>query len=124
VTCDKYTRFVLMYPTFGIRVVFTACPHVRNARFSSAQKHGNVYSWGIYRNSCWRFSCMKMTVIWDVASCSLGDIGRRFIGVDCLHHQDPLITEVISASETSANFYRTMLCKFQKTVIMLAAVRM
>jgi hypothetical protein len=30
---------------------------------------------------------MKMAVFWDVAPCSLVDIGRRFRGAYCLHHQ-------------------------------------
>jgi hypothetical protein len=30
---------------------------------------------------------MKMIVFWDVASCSLVEIGRRLRGACCLHHQ-------------------------------------
>jgi hypothetical protein len=29
---------------------------------------------------------MKMTVIWDVAHCSLAEVYKRFSGACCLHH--------------------------------------
>jgi hypothetical protein len=32
---------------------------------------------------------MKMTVIWDVALCSLAEVYRRFRGAYCLHHHRP-----------------------------------
>jgi hypothetical protein len=28
---------------------------------------------------------MKMTAVWDIASCSLVEVGRRFRGANCLH---------------------------------------
>jgi hypothetical protein len=31
---------------------------------------------------------LKMTVFWDVVSCRLVEIDRRFRGAYCLHHQD------------------------------------
>jgi hypothetical protein len=31
---------------------------------------------------------IMMTIFWDVASCSLVEIERRFTGAYCLHHQD------------------------------------
>jgi hypothetical protein len=34
-----------------------------------------------------RATSMKMAVFWDVASCSLVDINRRFWGAYCLRHQ-------------------------------------
>jgi hypothetical protein len=54
---------------------------------------------------------MKMTVLWDVAPCSLVKVYRRFRGVCCLHHQgdESLIAligliEAASTSETSVNY--------------------
>jgi succinate dehydrogenase/fumarate reductase cytochrome b subunit len=32
-------------------------------------------------------ACMKMTVFWDVAPCSLVETDKRFRGACCLHHQ-------------------------------------
>jgi hypothetical protein len=46
---------------------------------------------------------MKMAVFWDVASCSV-EISRRFWGAYCL---PVLMTEAISTSVTSVNFYDT-----------------
>jgi hypothetical protein len=51
-----------------------------------------------------------MTVFWDVASCSLVEIYRRFRGTCCLHQGDPLIAlmmEVANSSETSVNLGQT-----------------
>jgi hypothetical protein len=48
-----------------------------------------------------------MTVLWDVAPCSLVDIYRRFRGVYCLHHQGDLMMEAVITSETSIIFYET-----------------
>jgi hypothetical protein len=31
---------------------------------------------------------LKMTAFWDIAPCSLVEVGRRFRGVYCLHHQE------------------------------------
>jgi hypothetical protein len=42
---------------------------------------------------------LKMTVVWDVAPYILEDIGRRFRGAYCLHHQ--------GTSETSVSIYET-----------------
>jgi hypothetical protein len=33
---------------------------------------------------------MKMTVLWDVASCSLVETDQCFKGSYCLYHQDPM----------------------------------
>jgi hypothetical protein len=33
-------------------------------------------------------TAINMIVFWDVASCSLVEIDRRFRGAYCLHHQD------------------------------------
>jgi hypothetical protein len=43
---------------------------------------------------------MKVTVFWDIAPCSLVQIDRRFKGVS-------LMMELVSLSETSANFHET-----------------
>jgi hypothetical protein len=55
---------------------------------------------------------MKMAVFWDVAPCSLVDIGRRFTGAYCPHHQgdETLIAVMmgtVSTFETSADIYQT-----------------
>jgi hypothetical protein len=44
---------------------------------------------------------MKMTVVWDVAPCSLVEIYQRFRGSYCRHHQDVLMMEAVRTSETS-----------------------
>jgi hypothetical protein len=46
---------------------------------------------------------MKVTVLWDVASCSFVEIDRRFRGAYCLHHLIALMMEAASTSETSVN---------------------
>jgi hypothetical protein len=33
------------------------------------------------------FLPVKMTVLWDIAPCSLVEVYRRFRGAYCLHHQ-------------------------------------
>jgi hypothetical protein len=45
---------------------------------------------------------LKMTVFWDIASCSLVEVYWRFRGSHCLI---ALIMEAVSTSETSVNFY-------------------
>jgi hypothetical protein len=55
---------------------------------------------------------MKMTVFWDVAPCNLVEIGGRFRGAYCLHHQTiiaiiGLMMKAVSTFETSVNFYET-----------------
>jgi hypothetical protein len=47
---------------------------------------------------------VKITVFWDVASCSLADTDRCFKGTYCLNHHDD---EAVRSSETSVNFYET-----------------
>jgi hypothetical protein len=47
---------------------------------------------------------MKMTVFWDVATCSLVEVYRRFRGAYC---DIALMMEAESTSETSVNFYQT-----------------
>jgi hypothetical protein len=42
---------------------------------------------------------MEMTVLWDVAPCSLVEICRRFKSAYCLHHQD--------TSKMSVDIYET-----------------
>jgi hypothetical protein len=44
-----------------------------------------------------------MKTFWDVAPCSVVEIGRRFRGVYCLNQG--LMIDVVSTSETSVNFY-------------------
>jgi hypothetical protein len=52
-------------------------------------------------------SSMKFRfVFWDVLPCKI-IVDRRFRGTCCLHHQDSLITEAVSTSETSVCFYET-----------------
>jgi hypothetical protein len=49
-----------------------------------------------------------MTVFWDVASCCLVEIYRRFRGVAAsIIGVIALIMEAASTSETSVNFYQT-----------------
>jgi hypothetical protein len=50
---------------------------------------------------------MQMTVFYDVAPCSLVEIGRRFRDAYCLHHQGALIMETVIISETMVIFYQT-----------------
>jgi hypothetical protein len=45
-------------------------------------------------------------VFWDVAPCSLLEIGRCIEGAYWLHHQ-ALMTEAAGIPETLANFYQT-----------------
>jgi hypothetical protein len=48
---------------------------------------------------------MKIISFWDVASCSLVEIGRGFRGAYCLRHRSALMIKAVSTSETSVNFY-------------------
>jgi hypothetical protein len=50
--------------------------------------------------------------LWDLAPCSLVETGQCFRGAYCLHDQDDesWMTEVVSTSEMSANFYETIWC--------------
>jgi hypothetical protein len=41
----------------------------------------------VERVAVWKHVRMNMAVFWDVAPCSLVEIGRRFTGTFCLHHQ-------------------------------------
>jgi hypothetical protein len=50
---------------------------------------------------------MKTTVFCDIALCSLVEVYRRFRGAYCLGHEDALMVEAVSTSETSVNFYQT-----------------
>jgi hypothetical protein len=63
---------------------------------------------------------MEMTVIWGVAPCSLAEIGSRFTGVYCLHHQEgcALVMEAVSAYYTSMNFTTMQGATSHKTVIL------
>jgi hypothetical protein len=48
---------------------------------------------------------MEMTVMWDVAPCSLIGINRRFRGAYSLNHQPiALFMEAVNTSETSKTF--------------------
>jgi hypothetical protein len=52
---------------------------------------------------------LKMTVLWDVAPCSLVEVYRRFRCVFCLHQgDDTLKMEAARTSETSVDFYQTI----------------
>jgi hypothetical protein len=54
---------------------------------------------------------MKMTVFWDVASCSLIEIDQHLRCAYCLHHKIiALMMETVNTSETSVNFYETTRC--------------
>jgi hypothetical protein len=48
---------------------------------------------------------VKMAVFWDVAPCSLVEIDRSFRGTYC----PELMMGALSSSETSMNFYQTVL---------------
>jgi hypothetical protein len=53
---------------------------------------------------------MKITAFWDIASCSLVHVDRRFRGAYFLHYQGVFIAqmmEAVSTYETSINFYET-----------------
>jgi hypothetical protein len=39
---------------------------------------------------------MKVAFFWDVAPCSLVDVGQRFGGNNCLHHQGGRILHLYS----------------------------
>jgi hypothetical protein len=52
-----------------------------------------------------------MTLLWDVAPCSLEEIDGRFRGACTLRLEGVLMMDAESASETSANFYKTTLRK-------------
>jgi hypothetical protein len=54
---------------------------------------------------------MKMTVFWDVASCSLTEINRRFRNASSFF---ALVLEAVSTSETLINFCETMWCNIPK----------
>jgi hypothetical protein len=47
----------------------------------------------------------KIVAFWDIASCSLVEVDRRFTGVYCFQHYNP--DEAIRTSETSAYFNQT-----------------
>jgi hypothetical protein len=47
----------------------------------------------------------EMAVFWDVATCNLVEIDRRFRDVYCLHYQGAGIA--VSTSETCMYFYQT-----------------
>jgi hypothetical protein len=47
----------------------------------------NSKMWNMVRLQVLTATSMKMTVLWNVASCSLVDTDRRFRGVYCIHHQ-------------------------------------
>jgi hypothetical protein len=55
-----------------------------------------------------------MTVVWDVAHCSLVDTGPCIVGTDYLN---TLIKEEITASETSASTYHTTRHNIHNTVV-------
>jgi hypothetical protein len=59
-------------------------------------------------------ACMKMTIFWDVALCSLVEISRRFESSYCWHYQN--------SSETSANFYQAARRRIPGTVAFVTAV--
>jgi hypothetical protein len=67
---------------------------------------------------------MKITIFWNVALCSLIEIGRSFSSAYCLHRQSALMMQAVSNAETSANFYQTTECNntedshLQKNTIM------
>jgi hypothetical protein len=46
-----------------------------------------------------------MSVLWDVASCSLVEIDRRFRGIYCLHHRPE--EEKLCFSETIDHLHKT-----------------
>jgi hypothetical protein len=48
-----------------------------------------------------------MTALWDIAPCSLVELYRRFVGVNCLHHQGALAMEAARTSETLVYFKET-----------------
>jgi hypothetical protein len=50
---------------------------------------------------------LKTAVFWDVASCSLVDVYRRFRGVWCLHHEDDGGRELISVRQHDARTHDT-----------------
>jgi hypothetical protein len=57
-----------------------------------------------------------MAVSWDIESCCLIAINRRFRGAYCLNHQvmNEVITqmmEAVSSSETGINIYQTASCQ-------------
>jgi hypothetical protein len=58
---------------------------------------------------------MKMAVFWDVAPCSLVEIGQRFRGAYCLHHQgDEYQTARRNISQKTVIFVLTTLVQFLK----------
>jgi hypothetical protein len=66
--------------------------------------------------------CLKVVVLWDIASCSLVNTDLLFRGAYCLHHQGHM--KRVCPSETSESTYQTTWRKIQKTVIFtLVAVR-
>jgi hypothetical protein len=54
-----------------------------------------------------RAGSMKMIAFWDIAPYSLVEVGRRFRGAFCLHHQRALMMEVVHISETSVYINET-----------------
>jgi hypothetical protein len=48
---------------------------------------------------------MKFRVFWDVAPCSHVEVGRRFGGAYCLHHQgDEFLNFTVSETECSYHY--------------------
>jgi hypothetical protein len=54
----------------------------------------------LVRFQVFKAASMKITVVWDVAPCSLVDIDRRFRGIQCLHNHGLV-------AETLLIFYQT-----------------
>jgi hypothetical protein len=48
----------------------------------------------------------KVTAVWDIVSCSLVEVDRRFRGAHCLR-AIALIMEIVHISETSVYLYET-----------------
>jgi hypothetical protein len=49
-----------------------------------------------------------MSIFFNIAVCSLVEVGQCFKGACCLHHQgDELTMEAVNISETSVNFGET-----------------
>jgi hypothetical protein len=70
-----------------------------------------------------RFS-RRRAAFWDNAPCSVMEVGRRFRGAYCLHHQGDewLTMEAASTSETSVNFYQTTRRNIPEGCYLLSAV--
>lgn len=64
---------------------------------------------------------MKVTVLWNTASCSLAAVDRRFTRAYCVYHQGfiALMMDAVRISETSAtpaNIYGAI---YQKTLVFI-----